>query len=210
MRGMLASKCRLRNIARLNAERLREVLEKRPTAARAGLVHHDVAHDAVFDPHGLHILTANVENEARIGNERARGTRMGDRLDRMAIGRKCAREQIFSVASHAHTSDIELNARRSVSIAQSDKGIAGNSERLAFVGRVKTVNDLAVVCDKGELGRSTARINAEPHAQRAIRITELTRTSNAAAFRKLSMARLEIGLLFRIREQRRIGRLRLK
>ena len=210
MRGMLASKCRLRNIARLNAERLREVLEKRPTAARAGLVHHDVAHDAVFDPHGLHILTANVENEARIGNERARGTRMGDRLDRMAIGRKCARKQIFSVASHAHTSDIELNARRSVPIAQSDKGIAGNSERLAFVGRVKTVNDLAVVCDKGELSRSTARINAEPHAQRAIRVAEFTRTSNAAAFRKLSMARLEIGLLFRIREQRRVGGPRLK
>ena len=168
MRGMLASKCRLRDVARLNAERLREVLEKRPTAARTGFVHHDIAHDAVFDPHGLHVLTADVENEARIGHERACGTRMGDRLDRMAIGRKCAREQIFSVASHAHARDIELNSRRSVSVAQRNKGIAGNSERLAFVGGVKAINDLAIVGDKGELGRSAARIDAEPHAHRAI------------------------------------------
>ena len=59
--GLFAGERRIGDLRRGDAERLREVLEKRAAAARAGLVYHDVADDAVGKPDGFHVLAADVE-----------------------------------------------------------------------------------------------------------------------------------------------------
>lgn len=86
-----------------------------PAAARAGLVYHDVADDAVGKPDGFHVLAADVEDEAGVGFVAGGGMGVRHRFDGMVIGVQRAVEQQLAVAGGADAGDVERDAGGSVS-----------------------------------------------------------------------------------------------
>ena len=174
---MFAGKRRVGDFGCGDAERLREVLEERAAAARAGLVHHDVADDAVGKPDGLHILAADIEDEAGVGHVAGGGMGVRHRFDGMVIGVQRAVEQQLAVAGGADAGDVERDAGGSVSVAQAHERAARHlagakgrflALRAAFVVGVEAVDELVVVGDERQLGGGAARVDAEPYAKAAI------------------------------------------
>ena len=153
---MFAGERRIGDLRRGDAERLREVLEKRAAAARAGLVYHDVADDAVGKPDGFHVLAADVEDEAGVGLVAGGGMGVRHRFDGVVVGVQRAVEQQLAVAGGADAGDVERDAGGRVSVAQPDERAARHLERVAFVVGVEAVDELAVVGDERQLGGGAA------------------------------------------------------
>ena len=144
----------------------------------------------MVEPDGLHILSADVEHEGRIGNACARGAGVRDRLDRMVVGVERAREKLLAVSRGAHGIDRKRDSRCLPAVLQADKTLLGDVDRSAVIRRVERIDKLTRLIDQGELGRRAPRIDTERHTHRLsgrIRIRTLCRRLFAMACRKIRL-----------------------
>ena len=136
-----------------DVERLCEPLQKRAAARRAGLVHDDVGHDAVFEPDGLHVLAADVEHEGRLRVVLDCGAGMGDGFHHVQVRMERVGEKRLAVTRRRASEYLELYAGILVRARELLEGFDGDVERFALVRRVERVDELPVFVDERELGR---------------------------------------------------------
>ena len=150
-----------------DVERLREALQERAATRRAGLVHDNVGHDAVFEPDSFHVLATDVEHEARLRVVFDRGAGMGDGLHHMLVRMERVGEKRLAVACRRASEYLEFYAGIIVRAREFLEGIDGDVERFAFVRRVERVDELSGLVDERELGRRRPRVDAKVGSHRA-------------------------------------------
>jgi len=168
-RGVRGAERRGGDLARGDVQRAGEAFQEAAATRRACLVHEDVGDDAVMQPDGLHVLAADVEDEARVGHAARRGERVRDGFHDVDVGVQRAVEQQLAVAGRAAREDVELHARRLVTVGERGHRVAQDVEGLALVRGIEAVDELAVFADERELRGGRARVDAQVGAHGAAR-----------------------------------------
>ena len=96
-----------RNLFHGNAEAAGVGLDKGAATRGAGLVQDDTCDHAVLHGDSLHVLTADVQDEAYVGADLLGGVGMGHRFHRMVVGVDCLGEQLLAIACGTHTQNVQ-------------------------------------------------------------------------------------------------------
>ncbi len=148
-----------------DVQRAGEAFQERPASARTGLVHHHIGDNVAVDPDGLHVLPADVQDERGIGLEALcrMGVRHGFHL--VHIGSQGAGEQHLAVAGGAAARHLKLAAGLGVARVQVAQGAHGNVHRLALVGGVERIHQVALFIEQGELGGGASTVHAQVYGE---------------------------------------------
>ena len=83
-----------------------EVLQKGAAAGGAGLIDQDIGDDALVQPHGLHVLAADVQDEGGVGHVLLGRPGVGHRLHRVVLRLESLGEEHLAVAGGARRQDM--------------------------------------------------------------------------------------------------------
>ena len=189
----------LRELGHVQVQAAREAFDEAAAARRAGLVQHDVVDDAVFHAQAFHVLAANVEDELDARQHLLRAAQVRHRLDLAGVHAQRFEQQALAVAgdrgvSNGHERLAGLGIARQDAVHLGD-GRLRAAEHVAFVGRVRAPEQLALLRDERCLERGRARVDAQ--VGRAA-----VRCQVAALHALLVMAHLELLVVLRRGEQR--------
>ena len=106
---IFGGKGRLGDLLHRNTQRGGKIFQEGAAAGGAGFVDHNICDDAMIDPDGFHILTADIENKGSVLDVLRRCFGMCYGLDNMAVCRKRPGKQIFTVAGRTYAVDDDLH-----------------------------------------------------------------------------------------------------
>ena len=144
-----------------NVQRRGKVLQERTATRRTRLVHHNVGDDAPIQPDGLHILPADVQQEAGSGHILLRCTGMGNSLHCMAFGSERLCKQHLAVSGGAGCQNVQRCAGGPVAVPQCDQGLLGHIQRAALVRGIKRVQQVFLLIHQHKLRGGAAGVNAQ-------------------------------------------------
>ena len=85
---------------RIHTECLSKSLDKGSATRRTCLVKHDRIDNAVSDPHALHVLTADIDDEINVGAEELSGLEVSHCLDLTYIDAQSRLNDILTVTGN--------------------------------------------------------------------------------------------------------------
>ena len=145
-----------------------EILQERAAAGGACLVEHDIGDHAVFQPDGLHVLAADVQQEGGVREEAAAAPGMGHGLHRMIVGVEGRGEHLFAVAGGAQAQYLQPDAPFPVLLRQIQQPLAYHPQGLALVVGVEGIGHLLVLVHKDELGGGGTGVDPQISPQDAV------------------------------------------
>ena len=137
---------------------------KEGTAARgAGLIDQDIGDDAVVQPDGFHVLSADIQNEGGVFYVLFCRPGVGHRLHGVVLRLEGFGKELLPVAGGAHCQYIQINVFLFIAVPHLDHGFLGHKKGLSLVGSIEGVQDLLFFIHQHKLGGGAAGVNAKVH-----------------------------------------------
>ena len=154
------------------AQCLSKGLQKAAAAGGAGLVQEDVVDGTILDLEALHVLTADIDDEIHVGHKVFGGGEMSHRFHQTIITAEGVLDQLLAVAGGGHAGHLQAG----VLPVDLDQLFPDQGQRVAKVGLVIGVQDLALLVHHHQLDGGGAGVDADMHraALRAERHTRHT------------------------------------
>ena len=190
---MFSRKTKHRKFRGRHSKRISEILDKRAAARRASLVKQNALDFAVFHAHTLHILTADVQNELRAGQDFIRGFIVRHSFNLAEIRRERRLYQMLAVARRTSLRNVRALGKQAVNLFQY---AYYRFERVAVVIVVVRIENFSVFVKQNRLRRRRTRVNSKITS--ALMLRKLRRRDN-----RLRVALAERFKLLLVRKKRR-------
>ena len=141
------------------AQCLSKGLQKAAAAGGAGLVQEDVADGTILDLEALHVLTADIDDEIYIGHKVFGGGEMSHRFHQTIITAEGVLDQFLAIAGGGHAGHLQAG----VFLVDLDQLFPDQGQRVAKVGLVIGVQDLALLVHHHQLDGGGAGVDADMH-----------------------------------------------
>ena len=136
---------------------------------------------------GLHVLTADIQDERDVGAEALGCVCVGDGFHSVVVCVDGLCKELFAVTGCTHAQDVELHAVFFVAVGEVHHGALQDGERFTVVAGVEAVDDLFVFVDEHELrgGRTcvNAQVGVDGRAGRRLRVMVPWPCSRPGGFR---------------------------
>ena len=162
---VLGGKGRRGDALHTNVEGGCKILQKGAAAGGAGLIEHDIGDDALMDPDGLHVLAADIQDEAHIRLDLAGRRGVGHSLHRMVVCAESAAQEPLAVAGGAKAQDLECHPHGAVFALHLHKALLHHPDGVTLVVGIEAVDDLFLLVDEDEFRGGAAGVDADVHRQ---------------------------------------------
>ena len=114
--GILGFQSRFDEGVHVQAQGFGESFQKRTTPRGAGFIQNDAVDGAAPDPHALHVLSADVQDEIHLGFEIFGPFKMGHGFNFTDIHLQGGLNQAFTVAGNRRVADVRILGQQAVNI----------------------------------------------------------------------------------------------
>ena len=160
-RRILRRKGGFRNLLHRNMQGGSEVLQERTTSGRTCFIDHNVSDDAVIQPYGLHILSADIQNKRRVGHIFLRCAGMGHGLHHVTLQIKRLGKQELSVTGGSGGDNVKLYPGLPVTLPHGDQRIFRHQKRISLIGGVERIQNVFIFIHQHKLCGCASGINAQ-------------------------------------------------
>ena len=135
--------------------------EERTTARGAGLVDLHAVDDTILHKNGLHVLTADVEDEADFGVDMMCREEMRNGLDDTMVELEGCLDEILAIARAARPKDPHTGIGRSEPGVEPLEPLLDRQDWIAAIGDIIIVDDTPLGAEHNDLGGGGTRIDAQ-------------------------------------------------
>ena len=155
----VCEQAKARKFLHIVAQCLCKGLQKAAAAGGAGFVQEDVTDGSILDLEALHILPADIDDEIHIRHEVFGGGKVCHRLHQTVVAAEGVLHQLLTVAGGGDAG--HLQAR--VLLVNFEQLIPDQGQRVAQVGLIVGVEDLALLVHHHQLDGGGAGVDADMH-----------------------------------------------
>ena len=165
---MLGTASQAGKLGRRIAQVLSKGLDKRAATGGAGLIDFNTVDDSVGHKHGLHVLTADVEDEGHLLVQMTGRQIMGDGFHNAPTESESCFYQVLAIAGGATSPDIQLGTTRPALLLQFPQAFFHRANRIAFIIGIIGIYHPRLFVGHDNLGCGGAGVYAHEYVLRSL------------------------------------------
>ena len=162
LRRVLRPEGPFRDLIRGNSHVAGEILQERTASRGAGFVDDYVRDDAVIQPDGFHVLSADIKDKGGILQIFGAGARMGDGLDNVLIRAEGLCGQQFTITRRGHAFYENIDPFPGVFFIHFQKAALEDRDGVASVIGIIRIQDAVSLIEQDKFGGGAPAVYSQP------------------------------------------------